>query len=253
MHEPRRALPMQRVPAGPFSMGIDEAGSDRNPRHSVTLDAFEIDRHEVTNTQFAGFITARGYERSEWWSEDGWRWRTREGVTQPQFWTNGAFNGPTLPVVGVSWYEAEAFCNFFEVRLPTEAEWEKAARGADERIYPWGNQWDAARANGGLPGVSGTVSVESYPDGVSPYGAFDMAGNAWEWVVDWYDAGYYATSPRSNPTGPVTGREKVLRGGSWKSSEPSQVRTVTRDFMTIDVAKWLRLNLIGVRCARSSP
>jgi formylglycine-generating enzyme required for sulfatase activity len=253
MHEPWRALPIQRVPAGRFWMGIDEPRSDRSPRHSVKLDAFDIGVHEVTNAQFADFITARGYAHSEWWSDDGWRWRTREGVTEPQFWTNGAFNGPTQPVVGVSWYEAEAFCKFSGVRLPTEAEWEKAARGADERIYPWGNDWDAARANGGMPGAAGTVAVESYPSGVSPYGVFDMAGNAWEWVGDWYDAGYYGTSPLSNPIGPSTGREKVLRGGSWKSSEPKLVRTVSRDFMTIDVPKVLRLNLIGFRCARTSP
>ena len=242
---------MQRVPAGPFWMGIDEPDSDRRPRHSVTLDAFDISRHEITNAEFAAFVTARGYERPEWWSDAGWRWRAREAVTQPQFWTNGAFNGPNQPVVGVSWFEAEAFCTFSGFRLPTEAEWEKAARGTDERVYPWGDTWDPARANGGVPGSAGTVAVESYAGGVSPYGVYDMAGNAWEWVADWYDARYYATSPPSNPTGPATGGEKVLRGGSWKSSEPGLVRDVARDFMTIDVAKVFRFNLLGFRCART--
>jgi formylglycine-generating enzyme required for sulfatase activity len=241
---------MVPVPAGPFWMGTDEGGPDQRPRHQVTLDLFEIDRFEVTNARFAEFIDAGGYQTPEWWNVDGWRWRTREQVTEPQFWRSGAFNLPAQPVVGVSWYESNAYCRFRGCRLPTEAEWEKAARGTDERLFPWGNTWDPTKANG-APG-QGTVAAGSYPGGVSPAGAHDMAGNAWEWVADWYDATYYATSPGTNPTGPASGRDKVLRGGSWKSSAPNQLQSVARDFMTIDVPKWLRLNLIGFRCARSA-
>ena len=248
----RGTLDVVVVPAGEFWMGSDAGPADERPRHRVHLDAFEIDRYEVTNARFRVFIDAGGYQCQDLWSLDGWRWRTREGVSEPQFWRNGAFNQPAQPVVGVSWFETEAFCRSLGVRLPSEAEWEKAARGTDERSYPWGSKWDPRRANGG-PGASGPVAVGSYPAGASPYGALDLAGNVWEWVNDWYDASYYAQSPARNPPGPASGREKVWRGGSYRSTDPGDLRSLRRDFMTIDIPKFLRPSFVGFRCARSLP
>jgi formylglycine-generating enzyme required for sulfatase activity len=238
------------VPAGAFYMGTDTGPAEERPRHRVHLDGFEIDRCEVTNERFLLFINARGYEREDLWNADGWRWRTRENVTKPQFWHDGAFNQPAQPVVGVSWFEADAFCRLTQVRLPSEAEWEKTARGIEERIYPWGNQWDPQLANGGTHST-GPVAVGAYPRGASAYGALDLAGNVWEWVNDWYDATYYAQSPSDNPSGPGSGREKVWRGGSYRSTSPDDLRSLRRDFMTIDVPKFLRPTFVGFRCARS--
>src|SRR5688572_14029802 len=204
------------VPAGPFWMGSETGRPDERPRHRVDLDAYQIDTYEVTNARYARFVEAGGYTTPALWSSAGWAWKNRLHVTQPAHWTNPAWNGPTQPVVGVSWFEAEAFCRFVGKRLPTEAEWEKAARGDDEREFPWGNDWDPTRTNG-PPGGSVTTPVGSYPSGVSAYGIHDLAGNAWEWVADWYGADYYASSPAANPPGPSSGLERVFRGGSWFS------------------------------------
>ncbi|HEV8437951.1 MAG TPA: SUMF1/EgtB/PvdO family nonheme iron enzyme [Methylomirabilota bacterium] len=238
------------VPAGEFWMGGDDGGQNERPRHRVSVDSFELGRYEVTNAEFRAFLDGNGYAHRELWSIDGWRWRTRENVTSPQFWTNGSFNQPTQPVVGVSWYEAEAFCRFAGLRLPTEAEWERAARGTDERIYPWGDHWDARYANGG-GGASSLMPVGSFPAGMSPDGAYDLAGNVWEWVSDWYEPDYYAHSPTGNPSGPASGRDKVWRGGAYVSSSPLDLRGARREFMTIDVPKFLRPKFVGFRCART--
>jgi formylglycine-generating enzyme required for sulfatase activity len=149
-------------------------------------------------------------------------------------------------VVGISWHEAEAFCRFIGKRLPTEAEWEKAARGTNGRKYPWGDQWDASRANSGESKLGKTVAVGSYPMGVSPFGVHDLAGNVWEWVQDWYDMGYYQRSPERNPLGPSTGQTKVLRGGAWYVNS-SFMRAAGRFDLTLDK----RMVTIGFRCART--
>jgi formylglycine-generating enzyme required for sulfatase activity len=243
---------MVAVPAGEFWMG-SEAGdryahADEKPRHRVHLDAFAIDKHEVTNAQFRAFVDGRGYERQELWSAEGWAWRTRQGTTEPAFWRDAKWNDPRQPVVGVSWYEAEAFCRFAGKRLPTEAEWEKAARGTDGRRYPWGDAWDASRANSAESQVGRAVAVGSYPTGASPYGAQDMAGNAWEWVADWYDKDYYGRSPERNPRGPDSGQSRVLRGGAW-SYFPVLLRAAFRNGHT----PVNRYDLVGFRCARDLP
>jgi formylglycine-generating enzyme required for sulfatase activity len=235
---------MAPIPAGEFWMGSDDA-TDEKPRHRVYLDAYHIDKYEVTNVQFKALIAARGYERQALWSPDGWRRRSSNNITQPSYWTDAKWNEPKQPVVGVAWYEAEAFCRFGGKRLPTEAEWEKAARGTDGRRYPWGEQWDTSRANSYESKLDETAAVGSYRGGVSPHGAHDMTGNAGEWVADWYDARYYQQSPERNPTGPASGQSRVLRGGSWYGF-PIDLRTVYRVNGTPD----LRNALNGFRCAR---
>jgi sulfatase modifying factor 1 len=238
------------VPAGPLWMGRETGRPDERPRHRVELDGFEIDAYEVTNARFGRFVEAGGYSSPALWSPAGWTWKNRLHVTQPAHWANPAWNGPSQPVVGVSWYEADAFCRYVGKRLPTEAEWEKAARGDDERAFPWGQDWDPRHANG-PPGGSVTVPVGSYPTGVSPFGIHDLAGNVWEWVADWYGAAYYASSPATNPTGPSSGSERVFRGGSWFSSEPASLGTTFREH-TNGFEFGIRDRMTGFRCARDA-
>ena len=217
---------MVLVPAGEFWMGSEDGGADEKPRHRVTLDAFYIDKHEVTNARYGRFMGATGR-------------------SVPTYWNDSTWNSPQQPVVGVSWDDADAYCKWAGKRLPTEAEWEKAARGTDGRKYPWGEQWDASRANSVESKLGKTVPVGAYPAGASPYGALDMAGNAWEWVADWYDRDYYRRSPEQNPRGPETGSGRVLRGGSWLSL-PILLRAANR----YDFTPGSRSDLIGFRCAR---
>ena len=226
------------VPAGEFTMGSNELGDDERPVHQVYLTDFWLDRYEVTNTQFARFVAETGYQTDA--ERAGWGWvRLNDGWEQ----VNGANwqhpRGPITtvdgkqnhPVVLVSWNDADAYCRWAGKRLPTEAQWEKAARGTPpyippasggERggVYPWGDEFDRDRANTKEAGLNDTTPVGNFsPLGDSPYGAADMTGNAWEWVADWYAAGYYSQSPDTNPTGPITGAYKVLRGGSWLYEE----------------------------------
>jgi formylglycine-generating enzyme required for sulfatase activity len=174
-------------------MGSDE-GDDEKPVHRVYLDAFYIDKYEVTNALYGRFMRATGHK-------------------EPKLWNNKEFSVPNKPVVGVSWYDAKNYCEWAGKRLPTEAEWEKAARGTDGRIWPWENQWDAGKANTSEKddGYQYTAPVGNFEEGKSPYDAYDMVGNVREWVADWYDFEYYKKSPRHNPTGPVSGKFKVRR------------------------------------------
>jgi len=185
------------VPAGTFTMGSDIYG-DEKPVHEVYLDAYWIDKLEVTQAQYEKCSDAGACE-----------YNNSNRSRQPSYADH--------PAVYVTWAQANAYCLWAGGRLPTEAEWEKAARGdQDTRVYPWGEGLDPAKAN--YWGVKGdTVPVGNYPDGASPYGVLDMAGNVWEWVADWYAADYYANSPASNPSGPAAGDYRVLRGGSWFS------------------------------------
>ena len=240
------------VPAGEFIMGSPdgEGYDDERPQHTVYLDAYYMDEYEVTNEQFSQFVDATGYttdaETEGWgWAATGDTWGEVEGAEwrHPQG-PDGSIEGKMdHPVVQVSWNDADAYCQWVGKRLPTEAEWEKAARGTDGREYPWGNSVaDGSKLNYDL-NVGDTTEVGAYPDGASPYGAMDMAGNVWEWVVDWYDANYYGTSPESNPQGPDSGEYRVLRGGSWDLSR-LRARCANRDWSIPD--DW---NLIvGFRC-----
>jgi formylglycine-generating enzyme required for sulfatase activity len=217
---------MVRVPAGEFTMGSDDHDNEKPP-HRVYLDAYAVDKYEVTNALYKRFMDATGR-------------------AAPAYWTDAKWNGATQPVVGVSWHDADAYCRWAGKRLPTEAEWEKAARGTDGRKYPWGDQWEASRANAENK-LGKTAPVGSYSSGVSPYGAHDMAGNVWEWVADWYDAGYYKQTPERNPQGPASGSARVLRGGSWNHGTVS-LRASDRD----GSAPVARYGGIGFRCARGS-
>jgi serine/threonine-protein kinase len=223
------------VPAGEFLMGWDGTGVDdaEMPQHRVYLDAFWIDRTEVTNAMFRRFVAATSY--TTWAERSGIGAVGGHEIDQPGAnWQHPTGPNSDLarrenhPVVQVSWEDAMAYCAWASRRLPTEAEWEKAARGTDGRVFPWGNDLPTAdRANGADrridDGYAETAPVGSYPAGASPYGVLDMAGNVTEWVSDWWDVSYYAHSPVRNPTGPTTGATMpgwdgpthVTRGGSF--------------------------------------
>jgi formylglycine-generating enzyme required for sulfatase activity/tRNA A-37 threonylcarbamoyl transferase component Bud32 len=218
------------VPAGEFVMGSEDLGDDERPAHRVYLDGFWIDRYEVTNERFARFADATGYraeaETRGWgWLWNGSEWEEVEGAD----WRHPRGPGSSIedkmdhPVALVSWNDADAYCRWAGKRLPSEAQWEKAARGpATERgrSYAWGDKFNIARANTRESERGDTAPVGSFsPQGDSPYGASDMTGNVWEWVADWYGSDYYSQSPLADPAGPITGTYKVLRGGSWLFDE----------------------------------
>jgi formylglycine-generating enzyme required for sulfatase activity len=220
-------MPFVYVPAGTFTMGSPESVGydDERPAHEVTLDAYWIGQSEVTNAQYRRFVAAGGYTQEPLWTPEGWQWRTTNNITEPEYWDDPKWNGDDYPVVGVSWYEASAFATWLSqesgltVRLPSEAEWERAARGEDGRTYPWGDEVPNERLLNYAYNLGRTSTVGSYPAGASPYGALDMAGNVWEWVDDWYDVGYYTVSPGQNPQGPESGEVRVVRGGSWLNDD----------------------------------
>jgi formylglycine-generating enzyme required for sulfatase activity len=181
---------MVRVPAGAFVMGLPDddllAEGHEKPRRRVELGTFWVDVYPVTNARFAAFVAAGGYEDRTWWSAAGWSWRVRAKVQAPALWGQPGWDGPDQPAAGVSWYEADAYARWAGKRLPTDAEWEKAARGEDGRRYPWGDEWPSPRVCNFDDAVGRTTPVGLYPEGVSPYGCHDMAGNVNNWVADWY-------------------------------------------------------------------
>jgi formylglycine-generating enzyme required for sulfatase activity len=209
--------PMVLIPAGTFWMGSPDGEGNKNehPRHQVYLDAFYMDKFEVTVARYAEFIRAKNRAK-------------------PAFWdlvVSGKHGN--LPVVGVEWWDAKTYCEWVGKRLPTEAEWEKAARGTEGRTYPWGNDQPTARhANFGKGYTTNAYDdrlapVDSYEAGKSPNGLHHMAGNVWEWTADWYGKEYYGKSPARNPTGPSGGEYRVIRGGSW-NDVPMNVRSAHR-------------------------
>jgi formylglycine-generating enzyme required for sulfatase activity len=208
---------MVYVPGGTFQMGADEgdpdAETDEFPQHPVTLAGFWIDQTEVTNAQFVAFLNERGNS-----GEGGRRYLTMgRGYCQIQeddgeYWVGRAAD---RPVVMVSWFGAEAYCQWAGGRLPTEAEWEYAARGPAGYIYPWGEDPPTCELARYGDCARSLFPVASLPDGASWCGALDMAGNVWEWVADWF--GRYPAGPQENPTGPVSGHFRVQRGGGWHS------------------------------------
>lgn len=196
---------MVKVPKGPFLYG------DQNIRLVIEHD-YWIDQYPVTNQKYGEFVLCGGYEKQQCWSSEGWEWKTENSITHPAHWNDGEWRHPDHPVVGVSYYEAEAYAIWAGKRLPTEQEWEKAARGEDGRQYPWGERFDKNRCNSQESGIGDTTPVTQYLNGVSPYGCYDMAGNVWEWCSNWY--------------GESHGR-RVLRGGSWNFN-PADLRVSYR-------------------------
>lgn len=230
------------VPAGDFLMG--SAGGDADavdnekPQHTVHLDAYWIDRVEVTNAMYARCVQA-GACRAPRDSGSGHR---------SSYYGNPEY--ANYPVVYVSWFDAQTYCQWTGGRLPTEAEWEKAARGADGRTFPWGNEAPTCNRLNYSERYSScdgdTTAVGAHPSGASPYGALDMGGNVWEWVADWYDPEYYASGPPRNPSGPAKGEKVVLRGGSWYFGEVN-ARSAYRNWSFKDSVS----NDFGFRCIRS--
>jgi formylglycine-generating enzyme required for sulfatase activity len=253
---------MVLVPEGPFLMGTLNPGQlrlsgnpegDEQPVRTVFLDAYLIDRFEVTNGQFVEFVEATGHVTDAENLGTGKVWRETWEIDPDATWRQPMGMGDSItglddhPVVQVSWADADAFCTWAGKRLPTEAEWEKAARGVDARDYPWGTDFEPRRLNfcdsscqvPALPhhevsdGYARTAPVGSFPQGASPYGVMDMVGNVWEWVGDWYDPDYYTYAPDRNPQGPSRRRaheaSKVVRGGSF-AAEPAFTRATSRSF-----------------------
>jgi iron(II)-dependent oxidoreductase len=178
------------IPAGPFLMGLPAndllAEEHEKPQRRVDLSAFWIDVYPVTNGQYARFLDAGGYEAPRWWSAAGWEWKCHHQIDRPAQWGAAGWDGPEQPAAGVSWYEADAYARWAGRRLPTDAEWEKAARGPDGRRYPWGDAWPGPQlANFGML-IGRTTPVGLFPAGASPFGCQDMAGNVNNWVSDWY-------------------------------------------------------------------
>ena len=230
------------IPAGEFLMGTSYGEEDEKPEHLVYLDDFWIDQCETTNARYADFLNANGE-----WQQGVVTWLDFNAENVWLYQTQGKWSAVSgyenHPVVEVTWHGAQAYCEWANARLPTEAEWEKAARGTDGRIYPWGNQ---------TPNISlvnfyssSSLPIGSYPEGSSPYGILDMAGNVWEYVSDWYGEDYYSNSTYQNPTGMQSGDFRVIRGGSFNNSE-SRLRTANRGH----IAPYLSDDNLGFRCVR---
>ncbi len=243
------------VPAGTFTMGSEQRAVDERPMHKVYLDAYYIGKYEVTNAEYYEFWKSQ--------SEDNAPDQTPEHTPEsfphlPHIgdWLTRAERFPNHPVVGVSWHDADAYAAWKGMRLPTEAEWEKAARGYTNRIWPWGSAMEAHANTAGAKDsyVNRIAPVGSFPKGKSYYGALDMAGNVWEWTADWYSDVYYAYSsqaaakrPKKNPTGPDVGSWRVLRGGSW-------IDALTRCSTTFRFYLYpnLKTSFVGFRLAKNA-
>jgi formylglycine-generating enzyme required for sulfatase activity len=229
------------VPSGSFLIGTDETDptgelapptwarfelASERPAHEVALSAgYWIDKTEVTNEAFQAFVDAAGYQERSLWSDAGWTWVSgRDATALPVACVDAE---PDHPRVCITWYEAEAYAAWRGGALPTEAQWEFAARGPSSSIFPWGDDWDAAKAN--VVDSPELTTVGSYPDGASWVGALDMSGNAMEWAADWYSSSYYEQQVRDDPTGPNLGTKKVEKGGWW-GSVPYVARSAYRHF-----------------------
>jgi formylglycine-generating enzyme required for sulfatase activity len=238
---------MRLVPAGDFTMGSENGAVDEKPVHTVYLDAFYMDKYEVTNALYKACVDVGGCTPPQQTSS----------YTRSSYYGNSEFDD--YPVIYVGWNQAKTYCKWRGASLPTEAQWEKAARGADARVYPWGNAFDGTKANfcdKNCPFIyadktiddnfADTAPIGSYESEKSPYGVYDLAGNILEWTTDWYSDTYYKNSSPSNPIGPTSGLYRVLRGGSWSKSVKT-MRASARFFGKPDPIYYS----IGFRCVRS--
>jgi formylglycine-generating enzyme required for sulfatase activity len=234
-------IQMIRIDAGPFTMGtgkleislietqddqakewkIKDRFSREQPQHNISLKTYSISKYPVTVGEYRKFLNAKGYQKREYWTEAGWLWVQSNNREQPDYWHELKWTwDDKLPVIGVSWYEAMSYCHWLsentrkKIRLPTEAEWEKAARGTDKRIYPWGNKFDVQICNIRLSGKNKTIPVDkTNPSSDSPYGCSDMAGNASEWTLSEFKPYPYNGKDGRNE---IRGEKlRVIRGGSW--------------------------------------
>jgi formylglycine-generating enzyme required for sulfatase activity len=246
-----QSILMVKVPTGCFQMG-NATQSDAQPQHKVCIThAFWIDRYEVTNDVYQQFVSAGGYQQAQFWSNDGWQWLQKNRITGPKPYAG--FTQGTLPRVGISWYEAEAYARWQGGRLPTEAEWEYVARGPDAHLYPWGDTYEVSKANiderdepNGMF-LGHTVVVNSFPKGTSWIDVYQLAGNAAEWVRDFYDSKYYQSLTLNDPQGAQNGKSRVVRGGSWQN-KPVSVSSAYRAF----AAPESRENYIGFRVLKEN-
>ena len=241
-HEPEKADSifdeMVLIPEGPFIMGSDSDSAlpDTKPSHRVTLKAFLIDRYEVTNNQYAKCVEAKYCTLPQDLSSE----------TRQDYFTNNDY--ANFPVIHVDWYQATTYCTWAGKRLPTEAEWEKAARGEQGFFYPWGNSLsDPIPAQINQFEEGDTMPVNSFPEGASPYGVYNMEGNVWEWTADQYDQYYYSKSPSADPSAVTGGNDYVIRGFSW-AYPFNRYEITTRNFSYILKHTYD----LGFRCAKNS-
>jgi formylglycine-generating enzyme required for sulfatase activity len=228
---------------------LEGGGSIPTTGQLFDVPGFSISKYPVTNDQFARFMEAGGYKREKWWTQAGWQLKESEEWSKPRFWNDEYWNQPDCPVVGISWYEAMAFCTWLtdetdeEILLPTEQQWQRAAQGDEGRIYPWGKDWDEMRCNNRVKPCDSirTTPVTCYEGkdrGDSPFGVVDMAGNVWEWCLTAYNTGSNAVSDINL---------RVLRGGSWRNRSAENFRTTCRNWN--DPTHWD--NMTGFRIARA--
>lgn len=217
------------VPAGWFLMGEDDNRPSNNPQHEVYLDGYMIQIQEVSHQEFLEYVHVTGNLK--------------------EYWNISTLKAaPDLPMTNTKWEDADTYCRWLGMRLPTEAEWEKAARGVDGRKYPWGNQWKSDLSNHQDNSNGRVVEVSSYSGGQSPYGLINMSGNAAEWVADYYDRDYYNYSPSYNPAGPDLILDHVIRGGSFE--DPPEWSTT---YFRNSSHSALPNPRVGFRCAQSLP
>lgn len=258
------ASDMVSIPRGELLMGSDRGETAERPVHRVAVSAFTVDRFETTNAEFAAFVRATRYRTDAERSGAGWHWDGKWREVRGADWRHPHGPGSSIasrdrhPVVQVSWSDAVAYCRWRDARLPTEAEWERAARGDGSRTYPWGDEPprndgrhrasygsdECCRADAS-DGYRFTAPVGRFALGRSPFGVDDMAGNVWEWVEDWFDAGFYARSPSEDPVNRTPSGEKVIRGGGW-GNDAWGLRSTLRHANPPDIG----LSMVGIRCAR---
>ncbi|WP_390883530.1 SUMF1/EgtB/PvdO family nonheme iron enzyme [Kovacikia minuta] len=243
--------PLIQIPAGYFNSGNDsiDALDNERPVHQIYLDTYWIDRDPVTCAQYRQFIAAGGYQDACWWSPEGWQWLQSAQITHPLYWKDEP-EWEQHPVCGVSWYEADAYARFVGKRLPTEAEWEKAACWSPltnhHQTYPWGEAELVAHLCNHDRIIKQTTPVGAYPEGKSPYGCNDLLGNVWEWTASWFEGynGFTAYPYRGYSQVYFDGKHRVLKGGSW-ATFPWALRSTFRNWYYPHV----REILAGFRCA----